>query len=326
MQQISVSLVTGFLGSGKTTMISRLLVEPELAGTVVLVNEAAPLGFDDALLKKSAGEVLLLANGCVCCSINDDLCFAMRNLLRRRRAGELSTLSHVMIETTGIADPIPILRSIAADPVLADFYALDRVVVTVDAAYGLSQLKVHPEAAAQISVADFISITKDTKLSAAARQALADRLSRINPAADIADSDQPVTGKRLMARTRISSLRGANTGRSEIRAETGQTSSVGHGLSIASLVAEERVDWERVVSWVESLGARLGEGLLRIKGILALRDGASPVFINGVQDTFYAPILLPEALGFGEKSKFVVIARGVDPGSITQSFQAAVLA
>jgi G3E family GTPase len=319
MDQISISLFTGFLGSGKTTLISRFLAEPEFAGSIVLVNEAAPVGLDDALLRQSATEVLLLANGCVCCSINQDLCLALRTLLHRRRAGELPAFAHVVIETTGIADPIPILRSIVADPILADFYALDRVVVTVDATHGLPQLKNYPEAAAQICVADFVVITKDANLNYGTRQALTDRLARMNPTAEIADGAHPITVRQLIARTRLSGLHNANTKQDKA------TTSAGHGLSITCLSAEQRVNWESLVDWVESLAHRLGEDLLRIKGILALQDSASPVFINGVQDTFYAPILLPEPFGFGEGSRLVVIARGIDAGTITRSFQAAVI-
>lgn len=314
---ISITLVTGFLGTGKTTLIGRLLKDPRWAGTVLVVNELAPVGLDQILLQDSAGDVIQLVNGCVCCSINQDLALTLRDLVRRHRSGELPQLWHVMIETTGAADPLPIMRTLASDGALASLYSLDRVVTTVDVHYGLEQLSRHPEAQRQVAVADFVALTKTTETTADRKGAVFRAVAAANPLARII-VDPECSADEILACTRFT--------QAVQQVRDFQSGELGHALRVTCLEADNPIEWERLVDWVEGLGSELGPDLLRIKGTVNVVGSDGRVFINGVQDTFYPPILLPESSASGRCSQIVVITQGVEPEEISESFRSIILA
>jgi G3E family GTPase len=180
--RIPISLVTGFLGSGKTTLIAALLKQPAMAGTAVVVNEFGAVGIDDTIFAQSvdAENVLLLANGCLCCSAGDDLAATVWSLARREDRPQ-----RIVIETTGLADPAPVLQRLMGDPRLAQSTRLDTVVATVDAVNGLGNLDEHPVAARQCAVADRRVITKSDLADPEDVGTLKERLKALNPGADI---------------------------------------------------------------------------------------------------------------------------------------------
>src|SRR5689334_3747172 len=185
--RIPVHVLTGFLGSGKTTLLNRLLREPGLADTAVIVNEFGEIGLDHLLVTGGRDNVLLLESGCLCCTLLDSLRETLADLYHRRARGELPPFRRVVVETTGLADPAPILLTLLRDPVATAWYELGRVVVTVDAVHGAEQLADYPEARAQVAAADLVLFTK-TDLAGGAPAGLSDAVARINAAARLADA------------------------------------------------------------------------------------------------------------------------------------------
>src|ERR687887_717660 len=176
-----VALVTGFLGSGKTTLISRLLGHPSMGETAVIVNELGEIAIDHHLLRRVDERTVLLKSGCVCCSLRGDLADELRDLLSRRDRGEIPPFGRVVVETTGLADPAPVVFTLLSEPVVRHHYRLETVIATIDAVHGLRQ----PESVKQAAVADTLVVTK-TDLADAKR--LSRDLARLNPAAEIVEA------------------------------------------------------------------------------------------------------------------------------------------
>jgi len=158
--RISFTLLTGFLGSGKTTVLSELLKQPDMEGTAVVINEFGEVGLDHLLVESTQEDILLLESGCLCCTVRSDLIEALERLLFRMEEGEIPEIRRVVIETTGLADPAPILQTLIRDPELGKRFALDGVVTTVDAVNGKETLEHYPESRKQVAVADRILLTK----------------------------------------------------------------------------------------------------------------------------------------------------------------------
>jgi len=178
-----VTLLTGFLGSGKTTLLNRLLRDPAAADSAVIVNEFGPVAIDQALVRTASENVVLLPSGCVCCQVAGDLVQALRDLYFKRAAGEIPPFRRALIETTGLADPAPLLRTLVELPLVAARYSLAGVATTVDAVHGMDQLDRHPEAVKQAAVADRLVMTKADLASPEAMARLEARLAALNPGA-----------------------------------------------------------------------------------------------------------------------------------------------
>src|SRR5262245_28802062 len=197
---IPVNLVTGFLGSGKTTLLNRLLRAPQLARTAVLVNEFGEVGLDHLLLEKVDAETVLLPSGCVCCTIRGDLADAIRSLFGRRERGVIPRFDRLAIETTGLADPAPIVSTLLAEPVLRHHFRLGNVIATVDALNGARQLAEYPESVKQAAIADRLVLTKTDLAEAREVAQLKAALSRLNPTAPFIDAaSDPLVPDELMA-------------------------------------------------------------------------------------------------------------------------------
>ena len=296
--RIPISLVTGFLGSGKTTLIAALLTQPAMEGTAIIVNEYGAVGIDDAIFAQStdANDVLLLANGCLCCTAGDDLATTVWSLARRREHPK-----RIVIETTGLADPAPVLRRLMGDPRLAQATRLDTIVATIDAVSGLDNLDRQPVAARQCAVADRRIVTKSDIADPADVERVKQRLRALNPGAEILQ----VEHGRIDADTLLNaSLYEAKAGLSDVDRWLNVEARRGHAHGhddhdhhdhhVATwLVEEERpVDWEVFAPKLGEIIARHGEALLRVKGVIHTSDDSRPIVIHGVQRTFHPPVRL----------------------------------
>jgi G3E family GTPase len=315
-----VTLITGFLGSGKTTLLARLLLDPALSDTAVLINELGEIGLDHHLLERIDETMVMLQSGCVCCTIRGELSTAIKDLHSRRERGLLPPFRRLVIESTGLADPFPILSTVRSDPVLQHHFRLGNVITTVDAVNGLRQLDVQPESVKQVAVADRLILTKTDLATAEAADRLMRRLHHINPGAplwrgaeDDLDADALLSDGAGVERWPPADRDGLSTHDHHPHADDIRT---------LALSFDEPVDWTRFGIWLTMLLHRHGNELLRVKGILNVADAATPVAVHAVQHLVHLPRHLGAWPDADRRSRLVFIARGLDPAVIERSFRA----
>jgi len=291
-----VTVLTGFLGAGKTTLLNHLLRQPEMANTAVLVNEFGEIGLDHLLVEKLDADTVLLNAGCLCCTVRDDLSRVLRALLPRARRDEIQ---RIVIETTGLADPAPILATLMRDPVAAGAYRLDGIVTLVDAVHGAAQLDAQVEAVRQVAVADRIVLSK-TDLADVAD--LRQRLHRLNPGAPILVASHGVLDAAALLHaglfdpdSKTPDVRGWLDAEAYADTHTHEHHDRNrHDARIAAfcLTFDRPLHWQGIATWLDMLIATRGESLLRIKGILNLVGQERPVAIHGVQHLLHPPARL----------------------------------
>lgn len=343
---VPVSVVTGFLGSGKTTLLNRLLRDPALANAVVLVNEFGEIGLDHLLIEKTGNEMVLMSSGCLCCAIRGDLVDTLENLLRRRDNGRMRDFDRVLIETTGLADPAPVLQTIMSHPYLTLRFRLDGVITVIDAMNGLETLQAYPEAVKQAAVADRLVISKTDLIdSDIRRQALARlraRIGDLNPTArlleDVARFDtahlldaglyDPATKSADVARwlnaeeLMTSAKSSAERGHSHAHPHADATR---HGESIRAfcLVSETPLPLPACDLFLEMLRVAHGPNLLRVKGVVALaHDMSRPLVIHGVQHIFHPPVRLDSWPDADHRTRIVFIVKDLSPGLVEALYDA----
>jgi G3E family GTPase len=333
---IPVNVITGFLGSGKTTLLQRLLVSPGLADTAVLVNEFGEVGLDHHLLRHLDEEIVLLQSGCVCCTIRGDLSTAIRDLYGRRERGEILAFRRLVIETTGLADPVPILSTVMAEPVLRHHFRLGNVVATVDAVNGLRHLECQEESAKQAAVADRIVITKTDIASPSEIAELRRRLARLNPAAPTLQTAPHLRLDPDLLLTR--DLYDLDSRAEEVRRwlaienERANSSLPDHrhidvnrhdaGIQAFCLRFERPLDWTSFGIWLTMLLHCHGNNVLRVKGMLNVAANPGPVVIHGVQHLVHPPDHLPEWPDGDHSSRIVFIVKGLFRDMIERSLAA----
>jgi G3E family GTPase len=309
--KLPVTVVTGFLGAGKTTLIRRFLATPEGAGTAVIVNEFGAVGIDDALIRDSADQTVLLGNGCVCCITRTDLQVALRGLIFDRERGTVPRFGRVVIETSGLADPAPILQTFSTDRALGGEFHIDVVLAVVEAINGEAALKDAPEARKQVILADRLVISKTDLAAPNAVETLTRHLRHLNPRAAI---DIAVAG--ALDPHRI--VEPATGERSAFVAEAE------HGDGIASFVIEQEVpvDWPTFARAMETLLALRGGDLLRVKGILNVKGCRGPVVVQYVQPLAHPPVELQAWPDANRASRVVFITRDVAERDVKSLFTA----
>ena len=310
-----VNLLTGFLGSGKTTLLRHLLASPEMTGTAVLINEFGEVGLDHQLVERIDETVVLLRSGCLCCTIRGELASAIRDLHGRRERGEVPAFRRLIIESSGLADPFPVLTTLKADPVLRYHFRAGTIITTVDAVNGLSQIERHAESIRQMAVADQLVLTKTDLTDPASIATLLARVRQINPDAPVsraADFDAGALLDHAAPATRFRS------------SQADDPAVTSHAARIRSFVVtvSEPLDWTAFGIWLTMLLNRHGDRVLRVKGILHLAGEAAPVAIHGVQQLVHNPVHMAGWPNADRSSRIVFIVDGIDPALIRRSLAA----
>lgn len=323
-----IILLTGFLGSGKTTLLRRFLAAPEARDTAVLVNEFGEVGLDHHLLQRLEEPTILLGNGCVCCTLRDDLVRVLKDLLDLDQRGAIPPLARVLIETTGLADPAPLLFTVETDAVLQHHFRIAGVVVTVDAVNGQIHLDRHPASWKQVAVADEIIVTKTDLASPETSTALLARLRAINPAARLTTAVRgDVDPGRLLRPRHVHASATQRTDTSQpVLPSSMSPAAEAHGRHTGetrslSLSFARPLDWIAFSVWLSMLLHARGADVLRVKGLLNV-GAAGPVVLNGVQHIIHPPEHLERWPGADQRSHLVFILHAIEPDDIVKSLRA----
>ncbi|MEY9534534.1 CobW family GTP-binding protein [Sinorhizobium fredii] len=345
---VPVSILTGFLGAGKTTLLNRLLKDPQLADTAVIINEFGDVSIDHLLVEASSDGVIELSDGCLCCTVRGELVDTLADLMDRMQTGRVKPLKRVVIETTGLADPAPVLQSVLGNPVIAQNFRLDGVVTVVDAVNGAQTIASHVEALKQVAVADRLVISKTGLASKEQLSALHDVLMDLNPRAPIIDGDREEVGRAELFACGLydPSTKLADVGR-WLQDEAGGTHDHDHdhhhghddhghhhhhhdinrhGSDIRSfsIVHDKPIEPMALEMFIDLLRSAHGEKLLRMKAIVAVADRPErPVVLHGVQTVFHAPERLaawPDPAD--RRTRMVLITKGLDEAFVRDLFDA----
>ena len=296
-----VALVTGYLGSGKTTLIRAMLESPALGDTAVIVNELGEIGIDHAILRQVDERTVLLASGCVCCTLRGDLADELRDLVDRRASGEIPPFTRVVVETTGVADPAPILATLVSEPLVRNQYVLESVIATGDAQHGLRG----EESERQVAAADVLVVTKADLADPADVERT---VGELNPVASVVRAVHGDVDPALLLGERRSVAPPAHV-HDHAHAED---------VTAVSLVLDGPVDWLGFGVWLTMLLHARGREILRVKGLLDI-GGEGPLLVDAVQHVVHPAVHLAAWPDDDRRSRLVLIGRRLDPERLERS-------
>jgi G3E family GTPase len=311
--RIPVTVVTGFLGAGKTTLVKRFLESPQGRGTAVIINEYGAVGIDDALVRNASEETVLLGNGCLCCTTRTDLQVALRRLIAERERAQVPPFGRVVIETSGLADPGPILQTFSTDRALGAEFFIEVVIAVVDAIGASATLDWSAEARKQVILADRLVISKTDLAQPQAVTHLAERLAALNPHAAIGEAVEGDLDPQCF-----------------VEAVHTQSSSAGfvaeaeHSDGIVSFVLTENTPlaWDPFARAMETLIALRGPDLLRVKGFLNVESCTGPVLVQFMQHLAHPPVELASWPDGPHTSRLVFITRNISEAQVDDLFRA----
>ena len=303
-----VALVTGYLGSGKTTLVRAMLESPALGETAVIVNELGEIGIDHAILRRVDERTVLLASGCVCCTLRGDLADELRDLVDRRASGEIPPFTRVVVETTGVADPAPILATLVSEPLVRNQYELESVIATVDAQHGLRG----EESERQVAAADVLVVTKgDLADPAGVERAIGE----LNPIASVVRAVHGDVDLALLLGPRKNACVESTQALSDDPEHPHRHED---DVAAVSLVLDGTVDWLGFGVWLTMLLQARGRGILRVKGLLDV-GGGGPVVVDAVQHVVHPPVHLDAWPDDDRRSRLVLIGRQLDAERLGRS-------
>lgn len=314
--RMPVVLVSGFLGSGKTTLVNALLRDPRLYGTAVAVNEFGPVPIDHELIEHGPDRTLVLANGCLCCNLAGDMESAMLRLFSRRDSDLIPRFRRLIVEPSGLAHPAPLAQAILRNPMMARILRLTAIVTVVDSQFGLAQLATHPETRKQAALADRLVLTKPDQAPPDATEALRAALLAINESAPILTAQHGAVDADLLLPAdfldpaAVGHLPAAR--RSSLQAYSVDPAHAAR-VESAALIADRPLDWRAFDAWLKPLRLHHADALLRLKGLLHIAGIAGPVVLHGIHHVLHNPVILDTWPSDDRRSRLVLIA---DPATI----------
>jgi G3E family GTPase len=350
-EKVPVTILTGFLGAGKSTLLNRILKDPDMRDAAVIINEFGDVGIDHLLVESSGDSIIELSDGCLCCTVRGELVDTLAMLMDSMQTGRIRPLKRVVIETTGLADPAPVMQAIMGNPVIATNFDLDGMVTVIDAVNGLQTLDNHEEARKQVTVADRLIVSKSEMDGAVSAAALEARLRSLNPRAPILDAGREEAGKASILVTGLydPNSKIADVGRwlrdeMALDAHAHEHDDHGHhdhdhhghhhhvhdvnrhdgSIRSFSIVESEPIDPMALEMFIDLLRSAHGEQLLRMKAIVALSDKPDrPVVLHGVQNIFHAPVRLPAWPDPADRrTRMVIISKDLPESFVKDLFDA----
>ena len=325
--KIPVTIITGFLGSGKTTLISELVRQPEMNRVALVINEVGEIGIDHDLIESSTENISLLSNGCICCSVRTDMQETLRDLFAKRSVGKVFDFDRVIIETTGLADPAPVLQTLVSDTLLEAQFRFDGLVTLVDVVNFPIMVQTQKEIVKQIAIADKLFLTKSDLINSASLATIQNQIRELNNLAPMIVITQGKVSPLELMNLGLSSTKSSSKILSFLGEQTESGKYLGQfvqahdsGIQTLSLRFTDPFTWEAFSSALDLLSNLRGPDLLRMKGIINV--SGQPVVVQGVQHIFHPPVHLKDWPSDDHNSRMVFITRHIEEKLIRNLFDA----